>query len=118
MDDLKDNVVLIDFSANYCVACILSMTAIDRLREKYKNDEVKFITINVADSRESVLKFIRKYNVKYPIYINGKEVGEKYNVTGIPVFYLIDKKGNIVTTFDGYSDTIEKDVTERIDSIK
>lgn len=118
MDNLKDSTVLIDFSSNYCAACILAMPTMDRLREKYKNDPVKFVTINIDASRESVLKFIRKYHVVYPIYFDGKEASEKYNVTAIPVFYLIDKQGKIVTTFDGYNDTLEKDLIRHIDSIK
>jgi len=117
--DIRNKLTIIDFSGNYCAACILSLPHIEALRTRYKNDKsIQFVTIDGDDTPQSVAKFMQKYKFNYPIYVNGKSVKDAFHVTSVPTFYLIDKQGKIAATFDGFSNSLEKDLTELIEKLK
>ncbi len=117
--ELKGKLTIIDFSSNYCGECILAIPTMNRLREKYKHDDnIKFVTIDIDDSKETIAKFIQKYKINFPIYINGKKVKETYNVAGIPTFYVISKQGLVANTFDGFSEGLEKSIESVIEENK
>ncbi len=116
-NSIKNKVILIDFFGNYCAPCIMSLPAINRLHERYKDADVEIVSINLDNSKEA-LKFATKYNIKYPVYVDGKAVANDFHVSGIPTFYLIDKQGNVIKTYDGYSEDLEKNLITQIDKLK
>lgn len=116
-NNIKNKVILIDFFGNYCAPCIMSLPAINRLHERYKDADVEIVSIDLDNGKEA-LKFATKYNIKYPVYVNGKAVANDFHVSGIPAFYLIDKQGIVVTTYDGYSEDLEKNLITQIDKLK
>ncbi len=116
-NSIKNKVLLIDFFGNYCAPCIMSLPVINRLHERYKDADVEIVSVDL-DNGEEALKFAAKYNMKYPVYVNGKTVANDFHVSGIPAFYLIDKQGNVVTAYDGYSEDLEKNLITQIDKLK
>ncbi len=116
-NSIKNKVMLIDFFGNYCAPCIMSLPAINRLHERYKDADVEIVSIDLDNSKEA-LKFAAKYNIKYPVYVDGKAVANDFHVSGIPTFYLIDKQGNVIKTYDGYSEDLEKNLITQIDKLK
>lgn len=114
---LLGNITLIDFSFNACAACMLSIPSLKRLHEKYKDRNVKTLSINIADTKESVTRFVDKNNINYPVLINGKNTSKIFKVSAYPTFYLIDKQGNIVIAIEGYSNELEKKLTAEIEKL-
>lgn len=115
--DTQNKVLLIDFFGNSCAPCIMALPAITRLHEKYKNDVVEIVSIDI-DNGKDALKFAAKYKLKYPVYANGKAVSKDFHVGPIPTFYLINKQGNVANTYEGYSDELEKSLITEIDKLK
>jgi thiol-disulfide isomerase/thioredoxin len=105
---LQGKVTLIDFSSISCAACMLSLPTLERFHKKYKAGDVEIVSINISDNKESIERFVRKNNIEYPVLVNGENTGKKFQVSSYPTFYLIDKQGNVVTSYDGYSDDLEK----------
>lgn len=99
LKDLKGNLVYLDFWASWCKPCIEEIPAFKKLQEKYKNEEIVFVSIGIESKKESLQKLIEKHQ------LNGiqlfdpskeKELKAAYAVGGIPHYVLIDKKGNIL----------------------
>ena len=59
-------------------------------------------------------KYIEKYGIKYPVYIDANTLPAKYRVTGYPNFYLIDKDGKIANVVTGYTDSFEQEISSAI----
>ncbi|MFD0795742.1 TlpA family protein disulfide reductase [Mucilaginibacter litoreus] len=114
---LRNKVILIDFSFNACAACMLSIPMLNKLHERYKGDNVQIITVNVADTKESVARFAKKNNINYSILLNGKQVAENFKVSAYPTFYLIDKSGNIASAAEGFDTDFETKLSAKIDSL-
>lgn len=114
-DDLKGKATLIEFTFNSCAACILAIPILKRLNEKYKGKSLQIININTLDSKESVLKFVNKHNLQFPVLLNGKAIGKSFQVSAYPTFYLIDQEGNIVYSAHGYNDDLEQRLIHQID---
>ncbi|MEJ5993912.1 TlpA disulfide reductase family protein [Pedobacter sp. Du54] len=115
--ELKGKVVLIDFTSTSCVACILAVPTMNTLHQKYANTNVEVISINSWEKKEAILKFVKQHHVNYPIYVDPKKLEEKYNVSSIPTFYIIDKKGKVAASFSGYSDKLQGDLIAKIEEI-
>ncbi|MES2651257.1 MAG: TlpA disulfide reductase family protein [Bacteroidota bacterium] len=115
--DLKGKVVLIDFTATSCVACILAVPTMNNLHKKYANTAVEIVSINSWDKKESIIKFAKQHKMNYPVYVDPKKLEEKYNVSSIPTFYIIDKNGKVAASFSGFSDKLEAQLISKIEEL-
>ena len=116
--NLKGKVILLDFSFNECAACMLSIPTLNKLHEKYKDDNVAIVTINTSNTKESVARFVKKNNIRYSILLKGSGVSRSFSVSAYPTFILIDKQGNIAASFEGTSKTLENELIAGIDKLK
>jgi thiol-disulfide isomerase/thioredoxin len=89
---------------------------IARLREKYKNANVKIITVSIDKGKASALTLSKKTN--YTVFMDGRGMYNDFHGNGIPLFYLVDKQGLIATRHDGYSYELEEQLTAEIEKIK
>ena len=119
MEKLKGKLVLLNFTTNGCPHCINAAQMLRRLNEKYKGAGLAIISIYQlgVNSRESVTRFDRKYEVRYPSYTTEKTAADIYHLQGYPNFYLLDKKGNIAQAYDGFYAELEKELTDKIDKL-
>lgn len=101
LSQFKGELVLLDFWATWCPACVASYPRVIEFAKKYK--KVKVIAISNEPSKV-IRKFLDKNSVKINglknsgiVYIKseqGKEnIGQKYYSNSIPMFVLINKKG-------------------------
>lgn len=99
MSQQKGKVTLIEFWATWCSACLYNKPAVIDFARKQKG-KVQVIAIS-SEKKKVVKKFIGKNKLKIPhlktspiIYVHSKEdVSEKFYVSSIPMFILVDKKG-------------------------
>lgn len=120
IDQLKGKVVLLNFSLLDCPHCINSEQMLTRLNEKYKDTDFQIISIyqKRLDKQDAISKFDAKFNVKYPSYITEDPAKELYNLNGYPCFFLLDKSGYITQVSEGFYAGLEKELTDKINSIK
>ncbi len=114
LSDLKGQVILLDFWIKNCGACIQSMPHLNELYNKFKDQNLKVISINSYDSRDDVRWFCNQHKANYPVLLNGRTVAENYGVNSFPTFLIIDKTGKIVTTKEGYNQTVKEELERAI----
>lgn len=101
---MKGRVVFLDFWATWCPPCVVSSPEVEKLVETYKSKPVDIISISLDSDEEPVKKFVAKNHTKSRVALAGESgIDVNYRVSGIPAFYLIDQKGNVVRIWEGYS---------------
>ena len=87
------------------------------LHEKYKEQGFEVIGISCDNNREKFLQFLKKKEISWPQFYDGKQQTEnkfaqEYGVDGIPHLLLIDKKGNLRFDRLHSKDGLEKTITD------
>lgn len=116
LEELRGNVVVIDFWATWCRPCIVVMPEIQSLHEKYADQPVVIYGINVWESADAAA-FMLENAFTYGLLLEGDAVAEEYKVSGIPTLYVIDQEGNIAFAQVGSSSELGLKLTEVIDSL-
>jgi thioredoxin 1 len=72
-DFVKEGLVLIDFSADWCMPCVIMGPIIDELSEKFEG-KLKVGKVNVEDNRELAAKFQVNSIPNFILFRDGKKV--------------------------------------------
>jgi thiol-disulfide isomerase/thioredoxin len=96
--------LLLTFFATWCPPCIEEMPTLIELQDEYRNQGFSVIGLSVDQGgAKAVKRFIRKKAVNYPVLMADAQVMKDFGgVYGIPVTFLINKKGNVVKKYTGY----------------
>lgn len=97
--------VLINFWATWCIPCRAEMKQLKKLYKKYREKGLQIVSISIDDPKTvSRVKGMVKSN-RYPFTVlldtNG-EVFKLYQGLNPPLSVLIDRKGQIASSFTGY----------------
>lgn len=103
LNDFKGKVILIDVWATWCGACIKSFPSVCELQKEFKNKDIVFLFISTnADKDENEWKnFVLKHPELKGIHfrIDDSIFDKNYQISSLPRYILIDKKGKIVNAF-------------------
>ncbi|MDR1196146.1 MAG: TlpA family protein disulfide reductase [Endomicrobium sp.] len=110
LSDYRGKVVFLDFWASWCPPCRASVPAVKELHKNMsRNRDVVVLGINSNENEKTVMKFMRKMGMDYANLYSNNSVMRDYRITGIPAFFIIDKRGNIVKKYGGYGRGMEKE---------
>ena len=116
--DLKEKrgkVVIVNFWAKWCVDCRKEMVILDEIYREYKSRNLEIIGINIGRKREreKVLEFSSSLSYPNAMFIDAKETSfEEPNA--IPVSYVINKDGKLVTKISADDAKLTKQDFENI----
>lgn len=97
LEELRGNIVLLDFWGTWCAPCREEMPKLKSIYEKYKSKNFKLIGI-ANDKLEALNKFVKENNIEWSQIIqeNDKSIISDYNVVAYPTTFLIDEEGKIL----------------------
>lgn len=104
-------ILVIDMWATWCGPCMQSMPHLGEVAAKVKGQEVEIVALNVLDEEEPYLAYVQK-NQDVAFRIARDPAGREreaavtkrlFNVSGIPMTYVVDKDGKIAAAIEGYS---------------
>lgn len=100
--DLRGKPVVINFWASWCPPCRIEAPLLERTWRAYKDRGLIFLGINIQDRQEDALNYMREFDITFP---NGPdptgEIAIDYGVSGLPVTFFIDRKGQVVRRWVG-----------------
>jgi thiol-disulfide isomerase/thioredoxin len=101
--NFRGKVVLVDFWASWCPDCIRELPTVQKVYDKYKDQDLVLIGISLDKDAKALANFVAKKSLPWPQYFDGKgwdnEFAVKYGVRSIPEMWLVDRQGVLVTTF-------------------
>lgn len=119
LDDFRGKVVFMSFMATWCHWCRKEMPHIQKLYERFKDDD--FVILTLFGDREGVRvvkPFMKKSGFTFTkntgLLDNTGRVTSLYAVRGTPTTYLIGKDGNAIGRAVGYREWASKDAFELI----
>jgi peroxiredoxin len=107
LSDLKGKYVLLEFTATGCGYCWKSYPHLTEVQDKFK-DTLQVATFHVFDTLKTRWNSIAaKQNIQVNWIqlwdVENKEtIMNQYKIDGMPIFYLINPEGKIVSSWFGY----------------
>ncbi len=110
LSQFRGKVVLIDFWAVFCKPCVIVLPKIQEIHEKYNDEELVVLAINVSEDKNKIQKFIEENGYTFQVLLGSgnMNVQKNYGVIGIPHTYIIDKQGKVAYSRIGYGPGSEK----------
>jgi len=105
-EQLKGNILVLDFWATWCGPCIKEIPALNQLQEKYAGKGVKVIAVTMASgSVEEVKPFVAKRNMRYTVLMGADDESYDFNVFGFPTTFIITRDLKIYKKYIGVGAT-------------
>jgi thiol-disulfide isomerase/thioredoxin len=100
----EGKVLLVTFFATWCPPCIQEIPNFIELQNSYKSKGFSVIGFSVDEGGVAPVKrLIDRTGINYPVLMADKEVARGFGgVTGIPVTFLVNRKGELVKKYLGY----------------
>jgi peroxiredoxin len=91
-------VTLVNVWATYCIPCREEMPAMDSLYHSLGGRGFRIAAVSVDRAPvEVVRKFVRDYHISFDVlYDPTGDTEQRYQTTGVPESFLVDKGGHIV----------------------
>ena len=98
LSDLKGKYVYIDVWATWCPPCKGELPHLKELEKKMHGKKMVFVSISCDKDKAAWEKMVKEQGLGGIQLHNGgdREFMKAYNITGIPRFILLDKKGKII----------------------
>jgi cytochrome c biogenesis protein CcmG/thiol:disulfide interchange protein DsbE len=111
--DYRGKWVLVNFWASWCEPCKAESPLLERFQNEHAKDDFTVLGINLYDSTDDALAFVRRYGLTYPQLreSGGDDRKEAYGMTGFPESFLIDPRGHIALIRRGPVDERDLDQT-------
>jgi len=88
--------VLLYFWATWCESCRTEMSYFQQIYDEWTDKGLVLLTINVGESLAIAEDFAEETGITMPVLVDHSMVTHKrYQITGMPTTYLIDKDGII-----------------------
>lgn len=92
-EELKGEVVFLNFWATWCPPCIAEMPDINKLFGQ--TSKVRFVMISLDQDRQKAKDFVQEKGFDFPIYFLNSRLPSTYNINAIPTTYVLSKEGKI-----------------------
>jgi uncharacterized protein (TIGR03435 family) len=112
LNDLKGNVVVLEFWATWCVPCIPALNHFNELSEKFKGKPVRFIAITDEDESK-IAQFVKTQPIRTWIGLDqARAAFDAYQPGGLPHTVVVDGNGRIaaITKPENVTETVLNDL--------
>jgi thiol-disulfide isomerase/thioredoxin len=110
-EDYVGEVVVVNFWYAACPPCRAEAADLQIVNEKYEDDGVQFVGVNVYDQASTAQSFADEFGVTYPSILDVDDAGVRLafadNVSpqAIPSTLVLDRNGSVAAVIRGLADT-------------
>jgi thiol-disulfide isomerase/thioredoxin len=118
LEDLRGQVVVLDFWATYCPPCREEIPHLVKLQKQYGPKGFKVIGLNVGgpDDRPKVPEFVKLYGIQYELAQPDDETTRLFlaDNDAIPQTFVLDRRGRLVRHFVGYDSEVAAELEQAV----
>lgn len=97
LSDFSGRPVILNFWASWCVECRIEADLLEQTWRAYRDDGVVFLGVAYIDVEPKSLAYLEEFDISYPNAPDLRStISSKYDITGVPETFFIDKKGNVL----------------------
>lgn len=94
---LRGKVVVLNFWQSYCPPCTHEAPIVSAAAKRWAGKGVVFLGVDVQDLRGPATKFMKRFDITYPVISDSGPLVGHYGVTGYPETFFIDRSGRVVS---------------------
>ena len=95
--DFQGKVVLLNFWATWCGPCRYEMPAMEKLWQKFKEEDFVILAVDLREGKEKASSFIKENGYTFLVLLDSRgRVAHTYGIRAIPTTYLVDPEGRII----------------------
>jgi len=114
--DYQGRVTVVNFWASWCPPCVEEIPSLNRLRDKMRDLPFSLISVNYAETPETIQKFMQQVFVDFPVLMDEDgSVAAQWKVFAFPSTFVIDPQGKIAY---GINAGIEWDTPEVVQALR
>lgn len=103
LSDYEGKVVIVDFWASWCVPCRRSFPWYNAMHDKYADEGLVIVAVNLDAEREAAEEFLAEYPPRFRIvYDESKDLAREFEVVAMPTSYVIGRDGEISERHFGF----------------
>jgi cytochrome c biogenesis protein CcmG, thiol:disulfide interchange protein DsbE len=96
LSDLRGQVVLVNFWASWCDACVSENVLFRKAEERWRDKGLKIVGIVYEDDAASAREWMKKQSVDWPGLIDpSSHTAIDYGLFGVPETFFIDRSGRV-----------------------
>jgi cytochrome c biogenesis protein CcmG, thiol:disulfide interchange protein DsbE len=96
LQSLRGKVVVLNFWQSYCPPCTREAPVVSAVAKKWHGKPVVFVGVDEQDLSGPATKFMRRFDITYPVIADDGPLIGHYGVTGYPETFFIDKTGRVI----------------------
>jgi len=112
-----NRVLILAFFNTGCKPCEEDLRYLQRVYDQYREHGLDVVCIFAEHSNnpDVAKKFIQKLDLKLPVLLDKQgTISKRYNVTGLPCQYVVDREGFVRFRFLGCSDGVKVKLEEHL----
>ena len=103
IDRYAGKVVVLDFWASWCVPCRRSFPWLNAMHEKYADQGLAIVGVNLDMERADAERFLVEYPARFTIlYDENQELARQFEVVAMPSSYVIGRSGEVIARHMGF----------------
>jgi thiol-disulfide isomerase/thioredoxin len=118
LEDLRGQVVVLDFWATYCPPCREEIPHLVKLQKQHGPQGLKVVGLNVGgeEDQPKVPEFVKLYGIQYQLADPDPETVRLFLAQddSIPQTFVLDRQGRLVRHFVGYDSEVASELEAAI----
>ena len=103
LDPVDGKVVWVDLWASWCVPCRRSFPWMNEMLERYGDQGLQIIGVNVDKERALADEFLAETQARFDLRFDpAGALAERFGVEAMPSSFLLDAEGNVIAEHFGF----------------
>jgi len=118
LSQFRGKVVILNFWSIWCGPCLAEMPSLNKLYLEFKDKGLIVLAVAEDPAEKPVKSYLQEKGIAFPILMDkDRKIYFKYSLFGIPVTFLIDKKGLIAEKFIGERDWSSSEMRGKVSKL-